>query len=84
MTESVKEKNLLNLDERLLNRITQGAKNPVIITSNSSFVRKKNSRKSVKMNLSSSKLEEMEDSGETNETRKHKHTQRSFQDHEKI
>lgn len=45
MTESVKEQNLLNLDEKLLNRITHGSKNPVIITTNSSFVSKKNSRK---------------------------------------
>ena len=62
MTESVKEKSLLNLDEKLLNRITHSAKNPVIITANSSFLSKKNSRKSVEMNMSSSKLEEMEES----------------------
>jgi hypothetical protein len=62
MTESVKEKSLLNLDEKLFNRITHGSKSPVIITTNSSFVSKKNSRKSVKMNFSSSKLEEKEES----------------------
>lgn len=62
MTESAKEKSLINLDEKLLNRITHGAKNPVIITTNSSFFSKKNSRKSVEMNLSSSKFEEMEES----------------------
>ena len=66
MTESIKEKNLLNLDEKLIGKISKGSKNPVIIMANSSFIRKRESRKSVKMNLSSSKLEEMDDSEDLN------------------